>query len=204
MRGTPLTAAVYDDLLARVRRLIAESARPPVVAIAGHGGAGKSTLARRLASDLAFHEDQVVGTDGLYARTDTEQASMWDLHDWPALVDLLARVRGTPTPQRLSYRYRWYDGQEGDVDEPMPPAVIVEGIRVIRPELSPLFDLAVWIDLDPTIAAERAKARNLAQGDSAAELALWDTKWVPESVEYQRLVRPEELAHVVVRAGGVG
>ena len=63
----------YDDLLARVRMLITESARPPVVAIAGHGGAGKSTLALRLAADLGVHEDQLVGTDGLYARTDTER-----------------------------------------------------------------------------------------------------------------------------------
>ena len=197
----PLTT--YDDMLARVRMLMAGSARPPVVAIAGHGGAGKTTLARRLAADLGVHEDQLVGTDGLYARTDTAQAPMWELHDWAALTGLLSQVRSEPTPRRLSYRYRWYDGQEGDVDEPMPPAVIVEGIRVIRPETLPLFDLAVWIDLDPTIAAERAKARNVAQGDSAAELELWDTKWVPESVEYQRLVRPEALAHVIVRAGGV-
>lgn len=197
----PLTT--YDDLLARVRMLMTGSARPPVVAIAGHGGAGKTTLARRLAADLGVHEDQLVGTDGLYARTDTAQAPMWELHDWAALTGLLSQVRSEPTPRRLSYRYRWYDGQEGDVDEPMPPAVIVEGIRVIRPETLPLFDLAVWIDLDPTIAAERAKARNVAQGDSAAELELWDTKWVPEGVEYQRLVRPEALAHVIVRAGGV-
>ncbi len=128
---------------------------------------------------------------------------MWDLHDWPELLDLLTRVRSEPTPPRLSYRYRWYDGQEGDVDEEMPPVVILEGIRVIRPETMHLIDLAVWMDLEPAIAAERAKARNLAQGDSQAELELWDSKWVPEGEEYQRLVRPEALAHVVIRASGV-
>ncbi|PUA82371.1 hypothetical protein [Nocardioides currus] len=197
-----MPTSTYDDLLARVRALVTDLARPPVVAIAGHGGAGKSTLALRLAADLGVTEDQVVGTDGLYARTDTERAAMWDLHDWPALVDLLTRVRAEPTPERLAYRYRWYDGSEGDVDEPMPPVVVVEGIRVVRPELMHLVDLAVWIDLDPVAAAVRAKARNLAQGDSEDELALWDTKWVPEGIEYQRLVRPEELADVVVRSEG--
>lgn len=197
----PLTT--YDELLGRVRSLIAASDRPSVVAIAGHGGAGKSTLALRLAADLDVHEDQVVGTDGLYARTDTERASMWDLHDWPALGDLLVEVREEPTPTRLRYRYRWHDGQEGDVDEPMPPVVIVEGIRVIRPEMLPFYDLAVWIEMEPAIAAERAKTRNISQGDSQAELDLWDTKWVPEGVEYQRLVRPELLADVVIRAGGL-
>lgn len=199
-----MLSSTYDELLARVRTLIAQSARPPVVAIAGCGGAGKSTLAMRLAADLGIHEDQVVGTDGLYAKTDTDRAAMWDLHDWPALIDLLARVRSEPTPERLRYRYRWYDGQEGDRDFPMPLVLIVEGIRVIRPETMHLFDLAVWIDLDPAAGAERAKARNRLQGDSEAELELWDTKWVPEGVEYQRLVRPEELAHVVVRAEGSG
>lgn len=193
----------YDELLARVRTLVAQSPRPPVVAIGGHGGAGKSTLALRLAADLGVHEDQVVGTDGLYAKTDTDRAAMWDLHDWPALVDLLGRVRSEPTPARLMYRYRSYDGQEGDVDEPMPPVLIVEGIRVIRPETMHLFDLAVWIDLDPVRGAERAKVRNLAQGDSAAQLGLWDTKWVPEGVDYQRLVRPEALAQVVLPAAGL-
>ena len=202
--GCRVLLTTYDELLASVRVLTSESARPPVVAIGGHGGAGKSTLSLRLATDLGVHEDQVVGTDGLYARTDTERAAMWDLHDWPAFVDLLDRVRSDPTPTRLTYRYRCYDGQEGDVEEPMPPVVIVEGIRVIRPETMRLFDLAVWIDLDPVVAAERAKTRNLAQGDTLAQLELWDTKWVPESVDYQRLVRPETLAHTVLPAAGVG
>jgi uridine kinase len=68
-------------MLARVRALVAETDRPPVVAIAGCGGAGKSTLALKLAKDVGVHEDQVVGTDGLYARTDTGKAPMWELHD---------------------------------------------------------------------------------------------------------------------------
>lgn len=89
----PLTT--YDEMLARVRTLVAEMDRPPVVAIAGCGGAGKSTLALRLAADLGVHEDAVVGTDGLYARTDTDTAPMWDLHDWPVLIDLLTRSART-------------------------------------------------------------------------------------------------------------
>jgi hypothetical protein len=81
----------------------------------------------------------------------------------------------------------------------MPAALIIEGIRILRPETLPLIDLAVWIDLDPQQAGERAKARNRAQGDDATELALWDTKWIPEGVEYERLVRPQRLAHVILR-----
>jgi hypothetical protein len=67
----------------------------------------------------------------------------------------------------------------GVVDVPVPAVVLVEGIRVIRAETLPLLDLAVWIDLD-----------------------LWDSRWVPEGQEYQRAVRPKQLAHLVMAAGG--
>lgn len=195
---TATASRAYDELLDRVRALATDLDRPPVVGIAGHGGAGKTTLARRLARDLGFDAAQIVKTDRLYAATDTRRAGLFELQDWPILFDLLHRVRATPTPERLRYRTRGYDGEEGEVDLPMPPAVVVEGIRVIRPETRPLLDLAVWIDLDPVSAGERAKARNVLQGDSREEVDLWDTKWVPEGLEYERLVRPEQLADMVL------
>jgi uridine kinase len=197
---TATASRAYDELLDRVRALAADLDRPPVLGIAGHGGAGKTTVARRLASDLGFDASQIVKTDRLYAATDTRRAGLFELQDWPVLFALLHRVRSTPTPERLRYRTRGYDGEEGEVDLPMPPAVVVEGIRVIRPETRPLLDLAVWIDLDPVAAGERAKARNVRQGDSREEVDLWDTKWVPEGLEYQRLVRPEQLADIVLPA----
>jgi hypothetical protein len=54
----------------------------------------------------------------------------------------------------------------------------------------------------PETAGERAKARNALQGDSREDLDLWDSRWVPEGQEYQRAVRPEQLAHLVMAAGG--
>ena len=197
---TATDSRAYDELLDRVRALSADLDRPPVVGIAGHGGAGKTTLARRLASDLGFDAAQIVKTDRLYAATDTRRAGLFELQDWPVLFNLLRRVRSSPTPERLRYATRGYDGEEGEVDLPMPPAVVVEGIRVIRPETRPLLDLAAWIDLDPVTAGERAKVRNVLQGDSREEVDLWDTKWVPEGRDYQTLVRPEQLADIVLPA----
>ncbi|MBW9110334.1 hypothetical protein [Microbacterium ureisolvens] len=187
----------YPDLLRRTRKLIAEIDRPIIVAIGGHGGAGKSTLSLRLADDLGVSPRQVVPTDRLYAAVDTRRAALFELQDWPAILDLLRRVR-TGAESRLRYRARDYDGREALVDEPMPAALIVEGIRILRPETLPLIDLPVWIDLGPQLAGERAKTRNRGQGDSAAEIALWDTKWIPEGVEYEQQVGPQRLAHIVL------
>ena len=87
------TPTTYDDLLARVRTLSTTGDRIPVVAITGHGGAGKSTLAARLAADLGLDPDQVVATDEFYATSCGPEAGMWEQCDWP-LVEALADGRG--------------------------------------------------------------------------------------------------------------
>ena len=84
----------------------------------------------------------------------------------------------------------------------MPPVVIVEGIRLLRPETMPLLDLAVWIDLSPELAGRRAVERNRSQGDASPELALWHTKWIPEAHAYVQSTNPHRLAHVVIGHAG--
>ena len=190
----------YDDLLARVRDLVATSDRIPVVGISGHGGAGKSTLAARLSADLGLTDDQVVATDSFYATTCGPDAGLWEQCDWAALHALVLGARSRP--ERLRFAYRWWSGETGTEDHPMPPVLVVEGIRLLSDRTRDWFDLSVWIDLDPDTAGARAKARNVMQGDDRAELDLWDTKWIPEGHAYERTARPQERADLVVAVVG--
>ena len=194
----PPTTASYERLRARITQVMDSMGRPPIVAISGHGGAGKTTLAARLMTDLGGQPHQVVRTDRLYASTAGPDSGVFDLHDWPTIRDLLRRLRTLPPPTRLTYPVRTYEGVEQTCDVPMPPVVIIEGIRLLRPETMPLFDLAVWIDLSPEAAGARAVERNRGQGDSAAELDLWRTKWIPEAHAYAEATRPDHLAHLVL------
>jgi uridine kinase len=196
------TPTTYDDLLARVRALTTTADRVPVVGISGHGGAGKSTLARALGADLGLEPDQVIPTDCFYATSCGPEAGMWEQHDWPLVEALVAGVRAVPPPERLRFDYRWWTGETGVEDHPMPPVLIVEGIRLFHDRTRDWFDLRVWIDLDPATAGARAKARNVLQGDDRAELDLWDTKWIPEGRDYAADVRPERLADLVIPAAG--
>ena len=192
------TVTTYDDLLARTRALIETSDGLPVVGISGHGGAGKSTLALRLAADLGLVEDQVVATDAFHATTCGPEAGMWAQHDWPLLEAVVRSVR--EGSDRLRFDYRWWTGETGVRDHPMPPVLIVEGIRLVSDRTEGWFDLTVWIDMDPDEAGARATARNVLQGDDEAELALWDTKWIPEGHDYERTERPQQRADLVVTA----
>ena len=194
------TTTTYDDLLARVRTLATTGDRVPVVGISGHGGAGKSTLAERLAQDLGLTPEQVVGTDSCYATTCGPGAGMWEQHDWALVEAVVAGARAGA--DRLSYDYRWWLGETGVSDEPMPSVLIVEGIRLFHERSDGWFDLSVWIDLDAGAAGARAKARNVLQGDDRSELDLWDTKWIPEGHLYEQLARPRERADLVLAAEG--
>lgn len=196
------THATYDDLLARVRHLIATAKdRVPVVGISGHGGAGKSTLADRLAADLDLEPGQVVATDAFYAAACGPDAGMWEQYDWALLEAFVRDARAMPRPERLRYHYRWWSGQTGVEDHPMPAVLIVEGIRLLSDRTRDWFDLTVWIDMEADTAGQRAKARNVLQGDDQAELDLWDTKWIPEGHDYERTERPRERADLVVGPG---
>ncbi|MCF6376524.1 hypothetical protein L2K70_02815 [Nocardioides KLBMP 9356] len=193
------TPATYDDLLTRTRALIdATGSGVPVVGISGHGGAGKSTLALRLAADLGITEEQVVATDAFHATTCGPDAGMWEQTDW-ALVERVVRT-AREGGERLRYDYRWWSGETGAEDHPMPVVLIVEGIRLFHDRTTNWFDLSAWIDMDADEAGARAVARNVLQGDDEAELALWDTKWIPEGRDYERLERPQERADLVIRA----
>lgn len=194
------THVTYDELLARVRALVERLDRPPVVGISGHGGAGKSTLAARLAGDLGVTEDQVVGTDAFHATTCGPGAGMWEQHDWPALEAVVRSARRGA--DRLRYDYRWWSGETGSEDHPMPPVLLVEGIRLLGDRTRDWFDLTVWIDLHADAAGVRAIARNTEQGDDDAELDLWRTKWVPEGHAYEEQERPLDRADLVLAASG--
>jgi uridine kinase len=192
------TLTTYDDLLARTRALIPATGGVPVVGISGHGGAGKSTLALRLAADLGITEDQVVATDAFHATTCGPEAGMWEQCDWSLLERVVRSAR--EGRERLRYDHRWSSGQTGVEDHPMPAVLVVEGIRLFHDRTRDWFDLSAWIEMDPEAAGARAKARNVLQGDDEAELALWDTKWIPEGRDYERLQRPQERADLVVTA----
>jgi para-aminobenzoate synthetase len=195
-----------DVVVADVRQLVTDRARPLLVAIDGGSGSGKSTLAALVAARLDaalvpsddFFSAQLTDADW-DARGPAERAT--DAIDWrrlrtEALEPLLA---GRPA--------RWYpfdfaagtrpDGTYGfsaqsEVREPKP-VVLVEGAYACRPELADLIDWRVLVAVPADI-----RHRRLARREDARFLAAWHARWDAAEQWYFSQVMPESAFDRVV------
>lgn len=184
---------MYEDLIRIIEQLLAKQ-EVVVIAISGHGGSGKSTLADKIARQFGVAESQIVRVDGLHAKNYMQTKGLFELHDWTTIMDILVNAH---TNSRLRYLKRDDKEVESIVDVPSPRLVILEGIRLIRPEVLPYVDISVWVDCPLDVATKRAKDRNRQQGDSEAEIALWDSKWVPEAKRYVEQINPRAIASFI-------
>lgn len=123
-----------------------------LVAVDGPSGAGKTTLAARLADSL--HGAAVVHMDDLYPGWDGLQDAVSSLAEW--VVEPLARGQ--------SARYRRFDWARQQYAEwhvvPDVPVVILEGVgSAARPGAAAL-SVTVWVDADPALRMARGIARD--------------------------------------------
>jgi uridine kinase len=153
-----------------------------VIAVDGHGGAGKSTLAARLAEKLGA---EVVCTDDF---------ASWDnpLNWWPRLVTEVLE----PLSRNQPARYRRADWGSPDHQEwgEVGPAdcVILEGVSASRQAFRPFLTYSIWIETPPEVRLSRGLERD---GEKAR--AQWE-KWMAEEDEYVKREKPHERADVIL------
>lgn len=187
-----------DDLLLRERiaQVRAGTPHPIVVGISGFGGAGKSTLARSLASQIEGAY-RLRGDDFLDPVRSHRRSSDWDGVERSRLVsEVLSPIRdGRESTFR---RYDWSLGRLGD-PEPTPKAdvLIVDLVGLFHPEATHAIDLSIWCDVDQDTATRRGIARDLALGRSHVEL--WRDVWVPNDTDFGRNFAPRDYADILFR-----
>jgi 2-phosphoglycerate kinase len=149
--------------------------------IGGGSGAGKSTIARRIAArrGLRLYETDVVMAD--HARRSTD--------DSPFLSEFIAMDMDerwvNRSPQTMLETFHWFRGEGFGliVDDllrlPREPGVIVEGFRLLPPLVKPLLTVpshAVWLlptsEFRRTAFAGRGSSWEIAQRTTDPERAL--------------------------------
>jgi uridine kinase len=160
------------------------------IAVDGHGGSGKSSLANWLAKKLnaeIIHTDDIAGWDN-------------PLNWWPLVIEQVFEPiqAGAKT---LSYpRSKGWENHhlEPVVGQPVTDIMILEGVSSLRKEFRPYLSLGIFVDTPEGICLGRGIARDLSTGKSREELdKIWQ-EWLKDEDAYMERDRPAKYADIVI------
>ena len=143
--------------------------RPHLIGIAGHSGAGKTTLARLLAARLAGTPDAVLPVDAYYRdRSDVPRTEWADLDlespaaiELPLLLDHLRQLAAGHGVERPVYDYSTHARRPETVLLAPAGTVIVEGrLALYWDAVRSLLDTGVYVACDVDICLRRRLARD--------------------------------------------
>ena len=181
--SAPMTADLLTSVLSAVQQSQApQGVETRIVAIDGAGGAGKSTLAAWLATEL---DAPVIHTDDF---------ASWDnpIEWWPELIERALK----PLAAGRSARYQpsvWArDHQSPVVIEP-GGTVVLEGVTASRIAFRPYLAYSIWVETDRGVRLQRGIDR-----DGEAARTQWE-RWMEAEDRYVESERPAERANVVLR-----
>jgi uridine kinase len=181
---TILSSTFLTGVAQRIRAKPApEGMSTKIISVDGPGGAGKSSLAERLAKEL--DDAQIVHTDDF---------ASWDnpLDWWPRLIEEALE----PLSQNKPGRYRrtdWGNPDHEEWGEVTPAAfVILEGVSASREAFQPFLTYSIWIETPLDVRLKRGLERD---GEEAR--AQWK-KWMAEEDDYVDREKPRERADLVL------
>jgi uridine kinase len=173
--------ALADSI--RARRL-EDDRRCLVVGVDGMSGAGKTSFAHRLSTELSV---PCIGSDEMVSGWDGLAASLEALVTW--VLDPLAR--GEPGRWR---RFDWVEGRPAEwIEVPALDLLVIEGCCVGVPPVGDHLSYLVWLD---TPEAERR--RRLAARDDWDSYAPYFDIWKAQESALQAGARTEDRADLVV------
>ncbi len=155
-----------------------------LVAIDGHGGAGKSSLARRIARSV---EGVTVVCLDDFARPSRPG---WDRERFcrQVLLPLLEDRSGK------YQRWNWVTDHGADWrDVPVGGTLVVEGVSATTNELGRPWDLTIWVD-----ASEDVRLRRGVERDGEGMRQTWEKVWIPAENAYVASQHPQERVDLIV------
>ena len=183
----------YYEIRERIRTLLAGEKPRIIAAIDGRCGSGKTTLAAWLMDQF---DGNLFHMDDFYLRS--EQRTPERLAETGGNVDY-ERFReevAAPLAAGREVLYRRFDCASFSMEEPVLfPAKrlnVIEGSYSMHPYFGEIYDLRVFMTIDPAVQEERIRRRN---GEEKLQRFL--SEWIPKEEAYFRKYQPEQGALVI-------
>jgi uridine kinase len=150
-----------------------------LVGIGGHGGAGKSTLARSIPGA------QIVGTD-----------EFWDGAEFE-----LSRLRAEVLEPLLRGEPAAYGAFSWELQRRLPEprvvwpegVIVVEGVCALHAMFREAYDLRIWVEAPRELRLARGIARD---GEESRDV--WENQWMPSEDRYVERDDPVSAADLIV------
>ena len=188
----------FLDLVNKIDQIMSSKQRT-VVAVSGFGGSGKTTLANNLKAH--FSNATLLQLDNFLINRG-EGEGWRGGYNWERFEQVLKDIQAGK-----DLHYQWYNWAKDEtkewIDQPLTPLVIVEGVRILQPNLKQYYDLSVWIDCPLDVSTEQGKSRDRINApdnsyDIEAHLEKWDRVWVPQEKEFETLFNPAGSADILI------
>jgi uridine kinase len=186
---------------------------PLRVAIDGIDAAGKTTLANELALLLqeqgrvviraSIDDFQRPRCERYRQGPNSPQGYYEDAFDYPAFQEVLLLPLG-PTGNRQYRRAVFAVSTDTPLvtskeEAPLHAVLLVDGVFLLRPELDPLWEYRIFVQVDFEVALQRAMARDqLLFGDAQAVRRRYVQRYLPGQHLYLQRDHPLERANVIV------
>jgi uridine kinase len=168
-----------------------------VIAIDGHGGAGKSTIAEAVAKATGA---ALVHTDDFFQAptpcpgpraAQAVRLVLADYYDWRRLrAQALEPLRAGRGAAFRRFDWERGSGLDGTVTVEPSDLILVEGVYSAAPELGDLVDRSVFVDTPEQERLRRLRGRVMPEE--------WDDKWLLAEHAYFDVIRPPSAFDLVV------
>ena len=195
MNNTYILSSIQDGVELLHSRLseLPRKGTPLLLAIDGRCASGKTTLSDGLSRALSC---PVIHMDHFFLPPTMRTPERLSQPGGNVDRERFLQEVLTPLTDHRSFAYRPYECHRGDygcpIEIPLSPVVIIEGSYACHPNLSPAYDLRVFMTVSLEIQTARILKRN---GEAAARI--FADRWIPLEEKYFSVLHPAESCEMV-------